>query len=90
LQTVYIVNACTHDADGGNPAAVCVLEGTAFPDEAHMQQLAAEMNLSETAFVIPDTGELRWFTPTHEVDLCGHATLDTAHVLLSGAAAPLL
>jgi len=55
-----------------------------------MQQLAAEMNLSGTAFVIPDTGELRWFTPTHEVDLCGHATLDTAHVLLSGAAAPLL
>ncbi|AOU99334.1 hypothetical protein BI364_16610 [Acidihalobacter yilgarnensis] len=65
----------------GNPAAVCLLDGSA--DAAWMQQVAAEMNLSETAFVSPaaDGFELRWFTPTVEVDLCGHATLASAHVL---------
>ena len=65
----------------GNPAAVCLLD--AALDETLMQSIAAEMNLSETAFVLPrDSGfELRWFTPLVEVDLCGHATLASAHVL---------
>ena len=65
----------------GNPAAVCLLEKEADAD--WMQSVAAEMNLSETAFVAPRTDgfELRWFTPVSEVDLCGHATLASAHVL---------
>ena len=68
----------------GNPAAVCLLDAPGDP--AWMQAVAAEMNLSETAFVHAlDGGEgrfgLRWFTPTVEVDLCGHATLASAHVL---------
>lgn len=65
----------------GNPAAVCLLDAPA--DERWMQLVAAEMNLAETAFVVPE-GEsfgLRWFTPTVEVDLCGHATLAAAHAL---------
>ena len=66
---------------GGNPAAVCLLSAPAPAD--WMQHVAAEMNLAETAFVVPD-GErfgLRWFTPTVEVGLCGHATLASAHAL---------
>jgi predicted PhzF superfamily epimerase YddE/YHI9 len=65
----------------GNPAAVCLLEKEADAD--WMQSVAAEMNLSETAFVAPRTDgfELRWFTPVAEVDLCGHATLASAHLL---------
>ena len=66
----------------GNPAAVALLDGPA--DAAWMQAVAAEMNLAETAFVTPATGGvhgLRWFTPTVEVDLCGHATLASAHAL---------
>ena len=65
----------------GNPAAVCLLE--AARDSEWMLQVAAEMNLSETAFVYPDNGQLRlrWFTPKVEVDLCGHATLATVHIL---------
>lgn len=65
----------------GNPAAVCLLDAAA--DAAWMQSVAAEMNLSETAFVRPveDEFELRWFTPVFEVDLCGHATLAAAHTL---------
>lgn len=65
----------------GNPAAVCLLDGPV--DEQWMQDVAAEMNLAETAFVRPldDGFELRWFTPTIEVELCGHATLASAHVL---------
>lgn len=71
-------------ADGpftGNPAAVVLLERPA-PD-AWMQRVAAELGLSETAFVVPREGDfdLRWFTPTTEVDLCGHATLASAHAL---------
>jgi len=71
-------------ADGpftGNPAAVCLLDDVR--DDAWLQAVAMEMNLSETAFVHPegDGWRLRWFTPTAEVDLCGHATLATAHVL---------
>ena len=65
----------------GNPAAVCVLRGP--KDDAWMQDVALEMNLSETAFLLEEAGgfHLRWFTPTVEVDLCGHATLASAHVL---------
>lgn len=72
----------------GNPAAVCWLESEA--ESAWMQAVAAEMNLSETAFArrLPDGVELRWFTPTVEVDLCGHATLATAHALLTSGLAP--
>jgi PhzF family phenazine biosynthesis protein len=75
------VDAFTNRPFGGNPAAVCWLEQEADP--AWMQSVAKEMNLSETAFVRPlaDGHELRWFTPTVEVDLCGHATLATAHAL---------
>ena len=66
----------------GNPAAVCVLE--AERDEQWLQQVAAEMNLSETAFLrrrSDGSFGLRWFTPTQEVELCGHATLASAHYL---------
>lgn len=66
----------------GNPAGVC-LPDTPLPDQA-MQAIAAHMNLSETAFAVPRKDgdyDLRWFTPTCEVDLCGHATLATAAVL---------
>ncbi len=81
---LFQVNAFTHRPFGGNPAAVC-LTAAPFPTSL-MQAIAAEMNLSETAFVHPLAGghyALRWFTPTTEVALCGHATLATAHVLLS-------
>lgn len=78
---VYQVDAFTSRPFAGNPAAVVPLERW-LPEET-MQALGAEMNLAETAFVVPE-GEawgLRWFTPTVEVDLCGHATLATAHAL---------
>jgi len=73
----------------GNPAAVMPLER--WLDDDLMQRIAAENNLSETAFTVPsDTGdadyELRWFTPTTEVDLCGHATIASGHVLIHGDA----
>jgi PhzF family phenazine biosynthesis protein len=75
------VDAFTGAPFGGNPAAVCLLAGPA--DETWMQDVAREMNLSETAFLYPEgtAYRLRWFTPTVEVDLCGHATLASAHVL---------
>jgi len=82
---LYIVDAFAEAPFSGNPAAVCLLEERAKPD--WMQNVAMEMNLSETAFLSPrgaasDKGfDLRWFTPLHEVDLCGHATLASAHVL---------
>ena len=67
----------------GNPAGVCPL--TRWLDDAAMQNIAAENNLSETAFLVPrgDDYELRWFTPTVEIDLCGHATLASAFLLFS-------
>jgi predicted PhzF superfamily epimerase YddE/YHI9 len=82
------VDAFTDRPFGGNPAAVCWLEREA--DAGWMQQVAAEMNLSETAFVRPlaEGLELRWFTPAVEVDLCGHATLATAHALWTEGRAP--
>jgi predicted PhzF superfamily epimerase YddE/YHI9 len=84
---IFGVDAFTAVPFSGNPAAVCLLEpdssAVEWPDEAWMQALAAEMNLSETAFVVPsdDAFGLRWFTPTSEVQLCGHATLASTHVL---------
>jgi predicted PhzF superfamily epimerase YddE/YHI9 len=80
--TIFQVDAFTDRPFAGNPAGVCVLPSPAEP--AWMQAVAAEMNLSETAFLEPraDGGfGLRWFTPTVEVDLCGHATLAAAYVL---------
>lgn len=78
---IFTVDAFTDRAFGGNPAAVCLLESA--PSDEWMQQLAAEMNLSETAYLYPEGRalRLRWFTPAVEVDLCGHATLAAAHVL---------
>jgi len=79
---VYTVDAFTDRPFAGNPAAVCLLE--APRDAAWMQSIAREMNLSETAFLVPHDGDgfdLRWFTPAVEVSLCGHATLASAHVL---------
>lgn len=75
------VDAFTAQPFSGNPAGVCVLEHAA--DEQWMQQVATEMNLSETAFLVRNGSgfDLRWFTPGCEVDLCGHATLASAHVL---------
>jgi PhzF family phenazine biosynthesis protein len=77
------VDAFTDRKYAGNPAAVCILREPA--DERWMQDVAAEMNLSETAFAYrlgeAQVFNLRWFTPTKEVDLCGHATLATAHIL---------
>ena len=75
------VDSFTREPFGGNPAAVCLLESEPPPD--WMQHVAAEMNLSETAFAWPSSNGfgLRWFTPVAEVDLCGHATLATAHAL---------
>jgi PhzF family phenazine biosynthesis protein len=82
---LYQVDAFTAEPFAGNPAAVCLLEDDADP--GWMQRVAAEMNLSETAFLRPgaEAGRygLRWFTPTVEVELCGHATLASAHVLFT-------
>lgn len=79
----YIVDAFTDTVFKGNPAAVCVLES--WPDEALMMAITRENNLSETAFTVRegDGYRLRWFTPGGEIDLCGHATLATAHVILT-------
>ena len=80
-EPIFIVDAFAEKPFSGNPAAVCLLDEPRHHD--WMQALAAEMNLSETAFLSPENGgyQLRWFTPTIEVDLCGHATLASAHVL---------
>jgi len=77
----YQVDAFTGKPFRGNPAAVCIVDDTVTAEL--MQQIAAENNLSETAFVSPKNGQfnLRWFTPVVEVPLCGHATLATAHTL---------
>ncbi len=78
---LFLVDAFADRPFSGNPAAVCLLDDEAGSD--WMQAVASEMNLSETAFVRPaqDGYDLRWFTPAFEVDLCGHATLATAHIL---------
>ncbi len=79
--TIFQVDAFTNRPFAGNPAAVCVLPEPA--DARWMQQVATEMNLSETAFLHKqkDGFSLRWFTPAIEVELCGHATLASAHIL---------
>ena len=79
---LYIVDAFADRPFTGNPAAVCLLDTPR--DASWMQGLAGELNLSETTFLEPRADgdwHLRWFTPTVEVDLCGHATLASAHVL---------
>ena len=75
------IDAFTSEPFRGNPAAVCILDHER--DDSWMQSVAAEMNLSETAFLLPaaDGFSLRWFTPAVEVALCGHATLASAHAL---------
>ncbi|MEM8604948.1 MAG: PhzF family phenazine biosynthesis protein [Cyanobacteria bacterium P01_H01_bin.121] len=81
MMQIFQVDAFTKQLFRGNPAAVCVTD-QALP-ETSLQSIAQEMNLSETAFLYPEGNgyRLRWFTPTVEVDLCGHATLASAHVL---------
>lgn len=78
---IYQVDAFTERPFTGNPAGVCILE--AQKDDEWLQNVAGEMNLSETAFIFRrgEEFDLRWFTPTAEVDLCGHATLAGAHIL---------
>jgi PhzF family phenazine biosynthesis protein len=78
---LFHVDAFTDTPFAGNPAAVCVLPS--WKDDTWLQQVGGEMNLSETAFLVRnvDGFDLRWFTPKVEVDLCGHATLASAHVL---------
>jgi len=80
-QLIYQIDSFTDKAFAGNPAGVCLLPEPA--EAAWMQNIAREMNLSETAFLIrqPDGFDLRWFTPVAEVRLCGHATLASAHML---------
>lgn len=80
---IFQVDAFTSKLFGGNPAAICPLE-TWLPDDV-MQKLAAENNLSETAFFVKEDEDyhLRWFTPEYEIDLCGHATLATAFILFN-------
>jgi PhzF family phenazine biosynthesis protein len=80
---IYQIDAFTLGPFSGNPAAVCPLD--AWLDDASMQNIAAENNLAETAFVVArdDGYNLRWFTPTVEVDLCGHATLAAGYVVLN-------
>ena len=78
---IFQIDAFTDEVFGGNPAAVCPLES--WIDDATLQAIALENNLSETAFLVPANGAygLRWFTPLAEVDLCGHATLASAQVV---------
>ncbi|MCU0566331.1 MAG: PhzF family phenazine biosynthesis protein [Oculatellaceae cyanobacterium Prado106] len=78
---IFQVDAFTDQPFAGNPAAVCFL--TEAQPDGWMQNVAREMNLSETAFLLPEQEgfRLRWFTPIREVDLCGHATLASAHIL---------
>lgn len=80
-QKLFQIDAFTDRPFTGNPAGVCILTEPA--DEGWMQQVAMEMNLSETAFLLPekDGWRLRWFTPAVEVEMCGHATLASAHLL---------
>jgi PhzF family phenazine biosynthesis protein len=80
---IFQVDAFTDKLFAGNPAAVCPLQS--WLDESLMQNVAAENNLAETAFFVPkgDIFDIRWFTPAAEINLCGHATLASAHVLFS-------
>lgn len=79
----YVVDAFADRLFSGNPAGVCLMD--AWPDDAVMQSIAMENNLAETVFLVPGDGfyGLRWFTPEVEIDLCGHATLASAFVLMN-------
>jgi predicted PhzF superfamily epimerase YddE/YHI9 len=86
---LFVVDAFTDKPFAGNPAAVCLLEK--WPPDEWLQLVGREMNLSETAFLVPRGGnefDLRWFTPRVEVALCGHATLASAHALWESGRAP--
>lgn len=96
---IRVIDAFTDKPFAGNPAAVCLLDSGSWPDDSWMRRVAAEMNLSETAFAHPCSSDqvapggeadyaLRWFTPVDEVDLCGHATLATAHALAADGRVP--
>jgi PhzF family phenazine biosynthesis protein len=80
---LYQIDAFTDHLFGGNPAGVIILDS--WPEEHLMQSIAAENNLAETAFIVPEGKEyrIRWFTPSAEVDLCGHATLASAYVFFN-------
>ncbi len=80
---IYQADAFTSSLFGGNPAAICPLDKW-LPDET-MQKIASENNLAETAFFVPEADGymLRWFTPEFEIDLCGHATLASAHIIFT-------
>ena len=85
---IYQVDAFTSEPFKGNPAGVCILEKE-MPDE-WMQNIAAEMNLSETAFITEGADEykIRFFTPAAEIPLCGHATLSSAHIMFETGIVP--
>lgn len=91
---MLIIDAFTDEPFAGNPAGVCLLDAGAWPDEAWMRRVAVELSL-ETAFArpLPAGGQadwdLRWFTPAAESNVCGHATLATAHALCAGRTVPL-
>jgi PhzF family phenazine biosynthesis protein len=89
MTEIRLVDAFTDTPFRGNPAGVCILNAPV--DERWMQDVAAEMNVAETAFLWPESDQfrLRWFTPATEVDLCGHATLATAHALWEAGILPL-
>lgn len=80
---IYHLRAFTHQINGGNPAAVCVLSH--WLSDQQMQLIAAENNLSETTFMVAENNgfALRWFTPTEEINLCGHGTLAAAYVVFN-------
>jgi PhzF family phenazine biosynthesis protein len=80
-QIIYQVDAFTTEPFKGNPAGVCILDNE--PDSTRMQNIAMEMNLSETAFVFPgdDCRIIRYYIPEAEMKLCGHATLYASHIL---------
>lgn len=88
-QTIYQVDAFTTEAFKGNPAGVCILDHE--PDVVWMQNIAMEMNLSETAFVYFQSGQrtIRFFTPEAEMPICGHATLSASHILYESGAVNL-
>jgi len=85
IMKYYVVDVFTDNLFGGNPAGVCLLD--TWPDDALLQNIASENNLSETAFLVKQDGyyDLRWFTPKAEVNLCGHATMGSAHILFEFA-----
>lgn len=90
-EKIFQVDSFTHKKYRGNPAGVCLLEAGVQKGEEWYLAVAQEMNLSETAFIQPEGPgfRLRWFTPTVEVELCGHATLASAHILWSEGIVPL-